>query len=123
MNRRSKSSSQSRYSHEALESRRLLAFGALDTSFDKDGIATVAGMAALDAVVQNDGKTIVVGNSGGSVAMARFNLDGTIDDSFGPAQNGTVLQKVGSLTNLGRAVALQDDGKILVAVELIGGSE
>src|SRR5437867_4161683 len=130
MNRRCNSSSQSRSRHEALESRRLLAFGALDTSFSQDGKTTLdlggITVSAHDVAVQSDGKTIVVGGSSDwRIALARFNLDGTIDQSFGFNQNGTVLQRIGTSTNAeayGNAVELQSDGKIVVAAEYFDGS-
>ena len=83
---------------EALECRRLLAAGALDPSFAGDGTETIdffgdgyAGAYATDVAVQRDGKTVVVGqvrkrnelNSPSAFAVARFNLDGTPDVTFG----------------------------------------
>src|SRR2546425_1191895 len=91
---------------EKLESRKLLAAGALDTSFSGDGKATIdfgAGVRveASDVAVQSDGKTVVVGRSVGSgglildFAVARYNFDGTPDTTFGPNHNGTILTHVG----------------------------
>src|SRR2546430_2822465 len=84
---------------ERLEQRKLLAAGALDTSFDGDGKATIRfGLSqaipytldASDVAVQSDGKTVVAGTfrpvSGSGqqdFAVARFNLDGTLDQTFG----------------------------------------
>ncbi|MGH7176598.1 MAG: hypothetical protein ACREJC_04390, partial [Tepidisphaeraceae bacterium] len=114
---------------ERLESRVLMAAGALDTSFSGDGKATLEFssdivLAAADVAVQADGKTVIVGKDtdtrfGGFIndfAVARLNLDGTPDVTFGTGGRGVVRTIVGSG---GRAsancVAIQPDGKILVA--------
>jgi uncharacterized delta-60 repeat protein len=73
-----------------------------------------------DTVVQPDGKIVVVGGAQSvfgdpdGLAVARYNSDGSPDVSFG--NNGTVTTND---TNLGKflwatAVALQQDGRILV---------
>jgi uncharacterized delta-60 repeat protein len=68
---------------------------------------------AYDAALQKDGKVIVVGNSlsngSGGLTLARFNIDGTIDTSFG--SNGKVTT---TLASHSYAVALQQDGRIVV---------
>src|SRR4051794_35140128 len=81
---------------EAMESRTLLAVaGSLDTSFSGDGKTTIdigGGiiLEAHDVAVQADGKTVVVGEARSSatsatfrLALARFNLDGSPDPTFG----------------------------------------
>ena len=79
---------------EALETRRLLAAGALDKSFSDDGIASASGsFTATDVAVQADGKAVVAGFETGRTfvdhtveklfAVARYNLDGTLDATFG----------------------------------------
>lgn len=70
---------------------------------------------AYAVAMQSDGKIVVAGdtysdNNGWSFALARYNSNGGLDTSFGGS--GKVL------TNLGagaRAVAIQSDGKIIVA--------
>src|SRR5262245_13231633 len=107
---------------EALETRRLLvAAGTLDPSFRLDGKNTIPSTAetliATDVAVQADGKTVVVGRSETAsltqFAVARFNLDGTLDTSFG---GGLVRTPVGNLNNsFANAVAIGGpDGKIVV---------
>src|SRR5690349_16790973 len=84
------------YVCEALEQRTLLNGGAPDTSFNKTGVASISFPAgttgyATDAIVQSDGKTIVVGYTSSAhddMLIARFNLDGTLDTSFGASHNG-----------------------------------
>ena len=96
--------------------------GALDPSFSEDGKATVSfggvTVTSRDVAVQSDGKTVLIGNtSKGDFAVARLNLDGTPDTTFGPGHNGVVRVHVGDDTapNVANAVAIQTDGKILVA--------
>ena len=87
---------------QRLEERRLLAAaGTLDVSFSEDGKQTI-GVAqpptfavtinVQDVAVQSDGKTVVVGNSSlGGFVLARFNVDGSPDKTFGASQDGTVV--------------------------------
>jgi uncharacterized delta-60 repeat protein len=73
--------------------------------------------------VQTDGKIVVVGagyenydycGTGGCLALARYNPDGSVDTGFG--QGGTVITDIGFEDNSkGNAVVLQSDGKIVVA--------
>jgi uncharacterized delta-60 repeat protein len=71
---------------------------------------------ARGMVLQGDGKIVVVGydGSGGTTHMvvARLNTDGTLDSTFGIAGEVVIDPNVGGFAN---AVALQTDGKILVA--------
>lgn len=69
---------------------RYTASGALDTDFGTQG--TVAklvndGLIAHDAIIQGDGKIVVVGatlvNNNPGFALTRFNTDGTLDTSWG----------------------------------------
>ena len=105
--------------------------GTLDASFGSNGTVTTAigsgyayGFAA--AVQAADGKIVVAGTgSGGTnydMAVARYNPDGTLDASFG--SNGTVTTAIGASNDQGQAMALQPDGKIVVAgYSFIGTSE
>ena len=103
---------------ELLERRLHFAAGGLDPSFGVNGVATanVGGALTANAVaVQLDGKTVVVGYSADKqFAVARYNVDGSLDTTFGPTFNGTVLTSFGRDT-FAHAVAIQDDGKIVVA--------
>jgi uncharacterized delta-60 repeat protein len=91
--------------------------GQPDPGFGTQGktLLTTAGFAnAKAAVVQPDGKTVVVGGTvrfdspGSSFLAARIALDGTFDASFG--KSGLVADVPGEA----HAVALQPDGKIVV---------
>ena len=78
------------------------------------------GDTARSVAFQSDGKIVVVGHAvdgyhftyNRSIALARFNPDGTIDSTFGGG--GMVLTKFGG-TGYGDSVAIQNDGKIVVA--------
>jgi uncharacterized delta-60 repeat protein len=91
--------------------------GSLDPSFDVDGWRTInhGGFDEGNAVaVQPDGKIVVVGSGflTEDITVTRLNADGSLDASFGIA--GTVAVDFGGY-DAGRAVAIQPDGKIIVA--------
>jgi uncharacterized delta-60 repeat protein len=103
---------------EALEARWLFAAGDTDPSF-------VGGSAqgpllqpyrTADVVVQADGKTLVcgtIGNDAEGFVVARYNLNGSKDTAFGPDHDGTVRTPFPPDSHA-RAMALQNDGKIVV---------
>lgn len=106
---------------EPLEDRRLLAAGDLDVSFDSDGLVTsdLGGYDYAWAVaVQDDGgveKIVVAGTSGGDFALARYLPDGSLDTSFGTSGTGIVTTDIGSDSDHGSDVAVDSNGKIVVA--------
>lgn len=63
-------------------------------------------------VIQFDGKIVVAGTSDGNFALARYNANGTLDTSIG--NNGRVVTDFGG-SNVAYTVAIQPDGKIVVA--------
>jgi uncharacterized delta-60 repeat protein len=69
----------------------------------------------FDVVIQNDGKIVAVGysNNAGSFALARYNVDGNLDPTFG--SGGKVQAPSSPFLAAGQAATLQQDGKILVA--------
>ncbi|MFN6482592.1 DUF4347 domain-containing protein, partial [Nostoc sp. DedQUE02] len=91
----------------------------LDTSFDGDGkVTTDIGSGTSDiarsVVIQPDGKILVAGVSSNNFAVVRYNSNGTLDTSFD--SDGKVTTDIGSGTSdIGRSIALQADGKIIVA--------
>ncbi|MES1265145.1 MAG: delta-60 repeat domain-containing protein, partial [Variovorax sp.] len=95
--------------------------GALDTSFGSAGKAVTAVGPTDDyaqaMAVQPDGKIVVAGWGNGALGYAfeivRYQRDGALDASFGSA--GKVVTAVGNGAAVANAVALQADGKILVA--------
>lgn len=95
--------------------------GSLDTSFGTDG-KTVTAVGPTDdyaqaMAVQADGKLVVVGygNTGASTdfELVRYQRDGAIDTTFG--NNGVVTTDVSTGSDVANAVAIQADGKIVVA--------
>ncbi|HEX8637823.1 MAG TPA: FG-GAP-like repeat-containing protein [Pyrinomonadaceae bacterium] len=68
---------------------------------------------AQAVALQSDGKIVVAGYALSDFALARFNPDGSLDATFGTG--GTVLTPVGTSSDEAYAVAIQPDGKIIVA--------
>jgi uncharacterized delta-60 repeat protein len=109
---------------QAMTVTRLLPNGSLDTTFDGDGTATID-FGSLDdpvggAVVQPDGKIVVAGytQADEAFAVARLNADGSQDATFGTSGKATVGFGVAAF---GNAVALQPNGRIVVAGQKTGG--
>ncbi len=98
--------------------------GSLDTSFDADGKVLTAVGSGDDRgqalALQSDGKILVAGRSSNDFALVRYNANGSLDAGFGTA--GVVTTAVGSGNDFGYALALQSDGKILVAGQSHNGS-
>lgn len=105
--------------------------GTLDNTFGTGGIVlTDFGSGSADlarsVAIQSDGKIVVAGYSdynGGNIdfALARYNTDGTLDNSFGTA--GKVLTPIGSSIDMVNALAIDNsNGKIIVAGRSYNGS-
>ena len=106
---------------------RFNADGSLDSSFDSDGKVTTAigsNAEAYSVAIQSDGKIIVAGNAviGGrdEIAVARYNTDGSLDSSFD--SDGKVTTTIGA-SDYANSVAIQSDGKIVVAGTSASGSD
>lgn len=100
---------------------RLTASGALDTSFNGTGKVTTpigTGSEQIASIaLQPDGKIVAVGDTGSGtgsswVAAVRYAADGNLDSSFNGTGKVTTAVQV---TAVAYAVAIQDDGKIVVA--------
>ena len=110
---------------------RLNADGSLDAGFGNNGkVNTVfgdGGSAVGSLVLQADGKTIAVGVShvNGSqrsdFGLARYNIDGSLDATFGG--DGKVITSFGSTDDTANKVVLQSDNKILVAGAAQGNND
>lgn len=90
--------------------------GTSDSTFDGDGrVFTTFGSSSFgrSVAIQSDGKILVAGGTIDNFALARYNLDGSLDISFGAS--GKVLTKVGASFGGGEYVTIQSDGKILVS--------
>ena len=97
--------------------------GSLDNNFSSDGkVTTTIGSGNNEAygiVIQGDGKIVLAGRSsdtpGGftDFSVVRYNTDGSLDTSF--SGDGKVTAAIGTSIDDGYSLALQVDGKILVA--------
>jgi uncharacterized delta-60 repeat protein len=91
--------------------------GSLDNSFGTNGVISTNISGEIDAVaIQPDGKIIMVGEPLGGNSffrVIRLNNNGTFDTSFGTG--GTVTTQFGTTNNDANGLALQPDGKIIVA--------
>ena len=109
---------------------RLTAAGVLDTTFDSDGRATVNVAGELDranaAALQPDGAIVLTGevraerNGSGDVGLARFTATGALDTTFG--SGGIVHISYADDSDQASDVALQADGKIVIAGNALVGS-
>jgi len=95
--------------------------GDLDATFGSGGVTrTAIGSAAIaDALtLQPDGRILLAGSAypADGFAVVRYNADGSLDASFG--SDGRAIGPQGSAV----ALAVQADGKILVAGAYVGGS-
>ena len=96
--------------------------GTLDTTFNPSG-SLAAGVVTTDmgdtyesvtgVLVQPDGKIVATGRSGSVFALARFNVDGSLDGGFGTG--GKLIYDLGGTNAQANAVALQPNGKIVLA--------
>ena len=100
--------------------------GSLDTAFGANGTTTVD-FGSIDdfanaAVLQPDGKIVVCGYSQGDedIAVVRLGPDGSLDATFGSAGKATAGFGVATF---GNAVALQANGRIVVAGQRSGSDD
>ena len=93
--------------------------GTLDTTFNTAGKVTTAIGTSDDygttVAIQSDGKIVAAGrafiSSSNDFALARYNMDGSLDTSFGTG--GKVTMDFGTTTEAISALAIQSDGKIV----------
>lgn len=103
--------------------------GMLDPGFSGDGIATLSGevngisLIAYTGTLQPDGKILIAGWTNAApranCMIARYLSDGTLDASFG--DSGSLIAGLQDFASRGSALALQDDGKILLAATVDNG--
>jgi uncharacterized delta-60 repeat protein len=98
--------------------------GSLDTSFSGTGKLVIDINSGSDdtgksVTVQADGKILVAGYSYAGTSydftVVRYNPNGSLDTSFGSGTGKVVIDIGGDTEDLAYSVALQSDGKILVA--------
>lgn len=96
--------------------------GTLDTSFDPGAGVTGTGAQRVNSIaIQDDGKIIIGGifnsyDGGVSKGIARLNADGSVDPSF---DSGTGTSNSAYIYS----IALQEDGKIVIAGDFITYNE
>ena len=94
---------------------RFNANGSLDNTFDTDGV-TITAFGTADSeiksiAIQTDGKILATGTGSDGFALARYNADGSLDNTF------DVDGKITSNAGTGKSVVLQTDGKIVAVVD------
>lgn len=106
--------------------------GSLDATFDTDGIVTTeiggGNNVAQGVAVQRNGKIVVAGfclnGATNDFAVARYNPDGSLDETFDGDSgngNGIVITTITANHDEALAIALQPDGKILLAGQTLNG--
>ncbi len=93
--------------------------GNLDGDFGVDGIVRTGfgeSVSAECVAIQADGKIVIGGQGGGDFKLARYQVDGTLDTSFGTS--GIVTTDIAGGSDRVYDIALQNDGRIIAA----GGS-
>ena len=106
--------------------------GSLDTTFGSNGaISTSVGFGndvAQAVVIQADGKIVVAGyaynGTDNDFALVRYNPNGTLDETFDGTQNGNgiVTAAIGTSNDEAFGIALQTDGKIILAGQVYNGN-
>jgi uncharacterized delta-60 repeat protein len=112
---------------------RLLAEGTPDPAFGDEGLTGLDFFQGQDVAyaiaIQPDGKIIAAGEANNpstassDFALARFNPDGSLDESFG--DDGALVTDFAGRAEHVFALGLQDDGKIIAAgfTDTIGGDD
>jgi uncharacterized delta-60 repeat protein len=92
--------------------------GQLDDTFGVGGRVVVEfdgqNGSVKDLAIQPDNKIVAVGGSVNQFALVRCHRDGELDQWFGDGWSGKVTTAIGDISDA-RAVALQSNGKIVVA--------
>lgn len=94
--------------------------GTLDKDFDGDGLLVTDLFGGRDfgnaIAIQPDGKIVVAGVAESGIdwdfALVRYNSDGSLDATFD--DDGLVVTDIGSSRDVGKVVAIQGDGRIVV---------
>jgi len=102
---------------------RYRADGTLDATFDDDGKVVTDFTGGADIIygltLQPDGRIVAAGfceqggERGRDFALARYHADGALDPAFG--NGGLAATDFGSTTEFGTGIAVQRDGRIVVA--------
>ncbi len=101
--------------------------GSIDDTFGHNGaVFTTIGTGysfPYSAQIQMDGKIVIAGYSNQEgkkvITLVRYKTDGSLDNTFGSA--GVVITPIGVSDSEARSVAIQEDGKIVVAGDYSNG--
>jgi len=88
--------------------------GILDTTFGTGGeVITAVGSSSEgnSLAIQSDGKIVLGGYANNNFALVRYNLDGSLDNTFG--LDGKVTTVMGNYS-AGKSIGIQNDGKIVL---------
>jgi uncharacterized delta-60 repeat protein len=90
--------------------------GSLDTSFGDGGVVLANSDLGhfFDMKRLNNGQFIVVGSANLDFVIARFNADGSLDNTFGE-DNGATFTSVSPLSDTALSMAIRPNGKIVVS--------
>jgi uncharacterized delta-60 repeat protein len=98
--------------------------GTPDITWGGDGIVTTDFNSSFDQAqavkIQDDGKVVLVGFSDSSFAIARYNVDGSLDNSFN--LTGKKVSNLGVSAAFAYSAAIQPDGKIIAVGFAIYGN-
>ena len=102
--------------------------GTLDVTFGGSGIVNTSIWLTDDIgwsmATQSDGKIVIAGTTSSTFKsyfiIARFDTNGMLDKTL--ASRGIVTVGFGNGNDVGRALAIQPDGRIVVAGSALGGS-
>jgi uncharacterized delta-60 repeat protein len=103
--------------------------GVPDNDFGEAGIVTTSlDLNSTDKIISSiaiqsggrDEKIVAAGYvenglSSDDFIVARFNIDGSLDDSFGPNGSGFVITQIGNESDVIHSVAIQNNGKLVAA--------
>lgn len=99
--------------------------GSLDSSFGTGGKVTtnIGGNDICEsAILQKDGKIILVGSNSTDYALARYNTNGTLDTTFGPPGAGGIVTTDAFGLDYIQSAIIQNDGKIVVGGYVLAGN-
>ena len=91
--------------------------GSLDNTFGNSSLGVHTSLTSsntdriLSCVIQDDGKILVAGAANYNFGLARYNSDGSLDNTFG--SGGTVVTELGDYDEIYSVVTKPDDGKII----------
>ena len=101
----------------------------LDSTFGENGVVTTSldhfGDAAKAVIIDKNNKILVAGVSDNGAnldfSLARYDENGTLDKTFN--DDGVVTTQIGSNDDQAQAIALQENGKIVVAGYAFNGQD